>query len=367
MPMKNIAKLLLSILIPFTVFAQNQGDDLSLGGGTGGAIVGRTNEARANLAGADAKANYIGLTAKGDVYIAGSSASGLFAEDAAHTSGDKGQFVLGVVNSNAASLAAGEQDYVAFALGNKGTVFPDLNTDFRQSTLRSPMKPEDEAVADTQAVMMAGGVRNETAAIASDTQGDASIIATNRYGAVNVVLDANLINSAVVTTQPVRLEDAASASGDAGLVMLAQVTTAGTAPSSSTNGDYVTFKQDIDGRLNVNAFGSNSDGFWSGCSASNTGTTDIAIKTAVASNRIYVTSLSCFNTSAVASSFTIKDGASTVLYAGGISNSTLTGVAYWEHTFGVPLRGSVNTALNFLMAQNATATTCCAAGFISGN
>lgn len=115
-----------------------------------------------------------------------------------------------------------------------------------------------------------------------------------------------------------------------------------------------------------NVHGAEVEEFWSACSASNTGTSDTAIKAAVAANRIYVTSISCFNTATVASSFEIKDGA-TVIYAGGISNSTLAGVAYWEHTFGVPLRGTVNTALNFDMATTATATTCCAAGFISVN
>lgn len=102
---------------------------------------------------------------------------------------------------------------------------------------------------------------------------------------------------------------------------------------------------------------------WQACSASNTGTTDIAIKAAVASNRIYVTSISCYNTAAVDSAMTFKDG-TTAIYAGAIAKQATNGGGF-AVSLPVPLKGTVNTAFNFAMTTTATATTCCAAGYIS--
>lgn len=164
----------------------------------------------------------------------------------------------------------------------------------------------------------------------------------------------------VGTTNLGKAEDAVAGSGDTGVAVWQKLQAAISADAADA--DYGTLKGDTGGRSITTLAPAGES--WQSCSASNTGTTDVAIKSAVASNRIYVTSISCFNTATVASSFQIRDG-STAMYVGGIGNSTLNGVASWSVTLPVPLRGSVNTALNFLMATNATATTCCAAGYIS--
>jgi len=106
---------------------------------------------------------------------------------------------------------------------------------------------------------------------------------------------------------------------------------------------------------------------WQSCSVSNVGVTDVVIKAAGGAGvRIYVTSISCFNTAAVASSMAFKDGA-TQIYVGAVGNSTLDGVAYYAHALPVPLRTTTNTAFNFAMGTTATATTCCAVGYTSTN
>lgn len=149
----------------------------------------------------------------GRILLGSSAAAGIYSEDSAHTSGDKGQAVFGIVNSNAATLAAGEQDYVNFGLSNKGAIFPDLNTDFRQSTLRSPMKPEDEAVADTSALMMMGGVNLRNFAAFNSTSLDATPIGVGDKGVLAAMLmyDSSLggASSAIV------LEDASGADAQA--------------------------------------------------------------------------------------------------------------------------------------------------------
>lgn len=99
------------------------------------------------------------------------------------------------------------------------------------------------------------------------------------------------------------------------------------------------------------------------CSSAATTTADTAIKAAVAANRMYVTSISCSNVSAVSSRIQIKDGA-TVIYVGSVGTLAATGGRF-DVSLPTPLRGTVNTALNFNMVTNATDTVCCAAGYIS--
>jgi hypothetical protein len=103
---------------------------------------------------------------------------------------------------------------------------------------------------------------------------------------------------------------------------------------------------------------------WSACSAANTGTSFVTIYAGLASNKFYVTSISCSNTATVASTISFRDGNGATLYGAGIGNSTLEGVATWNQSFPTPLRASVVTAgLGFVMGTTATSTICCAAGY----
>lgn len=101
------------------------------------------------------------------------------------------------------------------------------------------------------------------------------------------------------------------------------------------------------------------------CSSAATGTADTAIVAAAASVRTYITSISCANTSAVASAITFKDGA-TAAYIGAVGTQAATGGGF-NTTFPVPLRLTVNTAFNFAMVTTSTSTTCCAVYYQSSN
>lgn len=108
---------------------------------------------------------------------------------------------------------------------------------------------------------------------------------------------------------------------------------------------------------------------WYACSAVATGTSTTVIKSAVAGKRIYVTSLSCYNNSTTSSIIEVYDGA----YAGNlfltrsILGPNTAAHSVWHQSFPVPLRGSVNTDLNFAMATTSTSSRCCAAGYTSAN
>lgn len=95
-------------------------------------------------------------------------------EDVGHTTGDAGVFSLNIVNETAASLGGSNLDYGAAAVSSKGAILPDLNTDFRISSTKSPLKPEDEAFAADSAVMMSGGQSLSALAQSVGTSGDAA-------------------------------------------------------------------------------------------------------------------------------------------------------------------------------------------------
>ncbi len=226
------------------------------------------------------------------------------------------------------------------------------------------MPKEDSAHTSGDAGIATFGVSDLSNSIGNFTAADGDYVPwkLTRGGVGNVQLNTLYTASAEKPTSILKNEDDATASADAGVAPLIKLQSALSVDAAAN--DYGLMKGDLDGRTMVQFAPAGE--MWQSCSASNTGTADTEIKAAVASNRIYVTSISCFNTATVSSAIAFKDGA-TQIYVGGIGNSTLQGVAYWQHTLNVPLRGSVNTAFNFDMATNATATTCCAAGYISVN
>lgn len=217
-------------------------------------------------------------------------------------------------------------------------------------------KREDDGHTTGDVGVPAWAVRNSTLTSFTGSDFDYSPIGVTANGAVlGVLVAANVTGTAVKT------EGSSPADGD-GLVITAFVREDALTANTGATNQLTWGKVDSSGRQVVTNAPPGET--WSACSASNTGTSDTAIKAAVASNRIYVTSLSCFNTAAVASSIAFKDGA-TQIYVGGVSNSTLQGVAYYEHSLPTPLRLTSATAFNFAMGTTATATTCCGAGYIS--
>jgi hypothetical protein len=223
-------------------------------------------------------------------------------------------------------------------------------------------KAEDSPHTTGDVGVMALGVTNEDGSQFAAFDDDYTPIATNRAGAVyGIISNVNLYSG----QQPgsiIKSEDIASNASDVGVASMG-ITEDALSVDQNLADDYGILKLDRVGRL-ITTLAPAGESFQS-CSASNTGTTDIAIKTAVASNRIYVTSIDCSNSSAVPSQLAIKDGA-TIIAVGGVAAVAVTGGA--DHmNFPVPLRGTSNTALNFAMTTNATSTVCCASGYVSVN
>lgn len=160
-----------------------------------------------------------------------------------------------------------------------------------------------------------------------------------------------------------RLEDDAFASGNG--VIVAAAVRQDTLSTDQANGDIANLKVDGTGRLLItNATPGET---WQSCGTATATTADVAIKAAVASNRIYVTSITCKSTSAtVATSLDFKD-ATTVIAVGGIAQMATASPGSFTATFPIPLRGTVNTAFNFATNISTSSVTCCGAGYISVN
>lgn len=160
-----------------------------------------------------------------------------------------------------------------------------------------------------------------------------------------------------------KAEDTVMNSADMGFDVFQKLQSALTVDAAS--GDRGTFKGDLDGRTITSLAPAGE--MWQSCGTATATTSDVAIKAAVASNRIYVTSITCKNTSAtVATSLDFKDG-TTVIAVGGISQMATTAAGSFDAAFPVPLRGTSNTALNFATNVSVSSVTCCAAGYIGVN
>lgn len=159
-----------------------------------------------------------------------------------------------------------------------------------------------------------------------------------------------------------KAEDSASADGDIGIPAYFVREDALTA-NTGTSGDYTPGKTDNSGRQIVTYAPPGET--WQSCGTATAVTSNVAIKAAVASNRMYVKSITCKNTSAtVATSIDFLDG-STVIAVGAVSEMATVAAGSFTAIFPVPLRGTSNTALNFATNVAVTSVTCCAAGYVS--
>jgi hypothetical protein len=201
-------------------------------------------------------------------------------------------------------------------------------------------------------------IRNENAAAINTTNLAYGVFSANREGAL-YTSTSTLFNDANNGKLAVVDEDIAFAASDA-LTKVGGQANSAIFQSVGTTGDVAPFSMDLGNRLvTTNA---PAGEMWYACSDAETGTSTNAIKAAVASNRMYVTSFTCSNTSAVASQITFLDSVTAI--AIGSIPALATGGNY-HATFPIPLRMAVNTQLGYIMTTTATSTTCCAAGYIS--
>lgn len=291
----------------------------------------------------------------------GDGSSILKAEDALAASGDAGVFALAVRNDSWSSLADTNGDYTGIAVSSAGTVHTLVGMSGQASQADGLLKAEDALAVSGDAGVAAFAVANANLnALAGD--GDYILPATTTAGVqfVNVVYNGTPSDG----NNLLKAEDFALSNGNAAVVHMGQVQDPLTADTSAS-GDAGFQKLDLTGRTITTPYAPAGES-WSACSDAETGTNDNEIKALVASNRIYVTSMSCYNNDTQATEFAIKSNTS-VIYGGAIGNTTVDGMGHWEHTFGVPLRTASGAALNYAPLTTGSSLVCCAAGFISVN
>lgn len=243
---------------------------------------------------------------------------------------------------------------------SRGQVVSVIEGLYPGTTADSLGKAEDAAHASGDVGILQLGVRNDSGAALSGTDLDYTPIATNSRGAVFGDIQSGL--SANIATSILKLEDAAHASGDAGVQALTVRSDAFTTAPASASGDYQPPWTDRWGRtLSIIA---PHEITTKSCSTTATTTANTQIvPNQGAGVRVYVTSVGCSNTSAVASEIQLKDSTTAIWY-GGIGTQAATGGDY-QKEFNPPLKISANAPFQFAMTTTATSTTCCALYYVA--
>lgn len=169
---------------------------------------------------------------------------GIYAEDAAHVSGDRGQLVLGVANDGTA-LSGSIGDYTPIATTTTGVVFvtDDINVVSSSILGRSSLKAEDAAHTSGNGGKFVLAVRNDTEAVTTDNNGDYSQFSV----ASNGVLKVSVTQSGQVgnTTGLLKSEDVAHVTGDAGVFVLGVANQA--LSDLAGDGDYIAQAKTVKG------------------------------------------------------------------------------------------------------------------------
>jgi hypothetical protein len=289
-------------------------------------------------------------------------ASILKLEDTASANGDAGVATFGVVNTVVADIVGATGDYVPQARTFEGIGMdaPVYSNDLLGSIQLG--KLEDTAAASGDALVGVAGVINTTLTSPA-AAGDYAALGLGRYGQQlsTPVIDTDLLAG---TASALRSEDSAAVSTDT-VSPIAYVARDPIIASVSATNDYINPSTDLGGRT-ITTLAPAGESFQA-CSASITNTTPTQIKAAVASNRHYITSVTCTNASAVPSLVNIIDGGASAMWTGGMGSSTLDGIGQFNQTFPVPLRGTSGAAVNATVITTGTSTICCISGYVSVN
>ncbi len=283
-------------------------------------------------------------------------------EDALSVSGDTGVMSLGVRNTGFTVLTGGALDYSPISVNSQGAPFIDVNRNAQFSATDGLLKAEDGAAASGDALVgVAGKIESSSTPIAPAADEDYTTLMLGQYGQSVSTLIHDL-NYGVNFTLSTLEDNSLATDGAAGLKVFAQTQDPLTSDQSGTN-DAAYLKVDRAGRL-ITTLAPAGETF-SNCSTDVTTSGNFQVKAAVASNRIYVTSVNCGNNSAVSARIVLSDGSGgTTLAAFGVGTQAATGGAF-AATFPVPLRLTSNTALFMNVGTTATSTICCASGYIS--
>jgi hypothetical protein len=203
-----------------------------------------------------------------DVYVINpvdTTAGAEKAEDAAHSSGDTGNFVLAVANHTEGALHSADGDYAALQVDDTGRLRVVADIDVTNQA----EKAEDSAHTSGDIGSYSLTVRQDTLASSTSADGDYQSFKTDALGRLYTVAP---VSDALLTTIDAdtsviagdttsidatltalsKAEDAAHSSGDQGIQMLA-VRQDTLSSSVSADGDYGSLKLNSDGRLYVDA------------------------------------------------------------------------------------------------------------------
>ncbi len=203
----------------------------------------------------------LSMTTGGALRVAVSSGgvSGVV-EDAAASDGVEGIAIMAVRRDSATSGVSADGDYAMLSVTSDGSLRVAGSAGTTQYT-------EDAASAGAESLCLMGAVRRDTAASSSGTDGDYSTLNTDANGRLHVIaaLAASQTLATVSTVTSVtaigtsvtpgtsaghlgKAEDAAHASGDTGVAVLA-VRRDTAAHGVSADGDYATLNVNSAGRL----------------------------------------------------------------------------------------------------------------------
>lgn len=199
------------------------------------------------------------------------------AEDAAHSSGDTGNFVLAVRNDTEGSLVDTDGDYAPLQVDSSGRLRVISDLDYTDPAHYA----EDSAhtSGDTGNYVLA--VRQDTLASSTSADGDYASFKVDAAGqlyvtdedtqslltTIDAVLDSIKIDTGVIAgdttsidatlTALSKAEDSIHTSGDNGIMALAVRNDAGT--PLAADGDYIPFSMDSSGALRVVDTGAGQD------------------------------------------------------------------------------------------------------------
>lgn len=249
--------------------------------------------------------------------------------------------------------------------GQSGTaIMANIDSNYQNATSTGILKTADAVWGGaTDAGVQALAVMNTDESSMVPTEGDYSPFAVASNGVVKVsVTNSGQKDGA---SGLVKNEDATVSSGDAGVAALAQRLDQLATGQTTSNNEYALPIVDTLSRLYVNPWGAAVTEFSSSCGTATASTADVAIKAAVASNRIYVGAITCSSSDADnATNINFKDG-TTVVAVGGVNQMATTSSGTFTATFNPPLRGTSNTAFNFNTAVSTSSVICCASTFTS--
>lgn len=152
-------------------------DSAHSSGDYGAFIMGVRSDAGGSLVSADGDYSPFSIDAQGRLRVVADVGDFSYLEDSAHASGDNGAFILGVRNDANATLTSADGDYSPFAVDSAG----------RLKTIAAGIYAEDAAASSGDSGQFILAVRRDTVGTNTSADGDYSELQTNAAGKLRTV------------------------------------------------------------------------------------------------------------------------------------------------------------------------------------